>query len=183
MNNFIFLDSNAFLNASLSDLMKDLLKTESHPFKIMDQMNLYPEGSEVKELLLRKGIFPYDFCTSLEKLKETKEIPPIKEFYSNLTKSTVSEEEHELAKQVYDKLKCSSLLSYCEKYCAGKIIIKNMMDIFNLIFIFAVDTAQLAEVFTFFRNVTMHEFKLDPCNYLSTPALGKLILYSNGNAV
>ena len=43
-------------------------------------------------LLRRKGIFPYEYIDSLEKLEDT-QLPPIENFYSTLMGSNVSSEE------------------------------------------------------------------------------------------
>ena len=59
-----FIDSFKFLQASLSDLVENL---QSSDFK-----NLNKEIKNNSSLLTRKGVYPYDYVTSINKLKETK---------------------------------------------------------------------------------------------------------------
>jgi hypothetical protein len=56
INSFQLKDSLSFLNASLNELMSNLLKNKQHKFLIMDQLGLYGENeAEKKDLILRKG--------------------------------------------------------------------------------------------------------------------------------
>jgi hypothetical protein len=149
LNNFRFIDSLSFLNASLDELMQDLVKDEKHPFKILDQTNLYPQGSKLKKLLLRKGIFCYDYCTSIESLS-IKKIPEQKHFYNKLKEQDVSLKDWEHANTVFKDFKCENLKEYLEMYCLT-------------------DTAILCEVFLQFRKITFENFGLDCAWYISTP--------------
>jgi len=153
INTFIFLDSLSFLSASLSELVNDLSKNELHSFHILDQMNLYGRNEKKKkEMLKRKGVYPYEIVESIEMLQKMKKIPPQKAFYSSLTDSSISEEEYKHAKKVFKKFKCKNLLEYTELYCAT-------------------DVALLAEVMLQFRAVVQSEFGLDCCHYISAPQL------------
>jgi hypothetical protein len=129
INCFMFLDSMAFLSASLNELVNNLTKNKNHEFSILNQMELYKEKEgHLKRLLLRKGVYPYDFATSIDILKDTKELPPIEKFYSLLTNNTISEEDHDHAVSVFKAFKCDSMLSYTELYCqtdTGKTCICN----------------------------------------------------------
>ena len=145
MNNYCFVDSSAFAQASLSDLVENL-KNDSfvggsragHQFKILDQLGLYKVNRSeqcLKQMLIRKGknnhtsdrsclkplslsgCFPYEACTSLEYLEQTTQIPPIEDFYSALTNSTVSEEDHAHAVRVFKAFRCRNLKDFCEIYC------------------------------------------------------------------
>ena len=44
-------------------------------------------------LLARKGVYPYDYVTSIDKLKETK-LPPKEAFYSKLLNEEISDEDY-----------------------------------------------------------------------------------------
>ena len=50
-----------------------------------------------------KSIFPYQYYSSIEELKEATEFPPIEAFYSDLTKSTVSHDDYIKSKEEYDQ--------------------------------------------------------------------------------
>lgn len=81
-----FLDSCGFLQASLADLVKN---QERKNFKITGK-NLCEERLT---LLLRKGVFPYEWFDDVKKLNET-QLPPIEAFYSSLTEQGVSKEDY-----------------------------------------------------------------------------------------
>jgi hypothetical protein len=52
---------------------------------------------------------------SVEKLRNTKTLPPIADFYSRLTNSTVTAEEYEHARTVYRVFGCENMLEYTGK--------------------------------------------------------------------
>lgn len=117
-NSYVFLDSAAFLGAKLEDLASDLNTIKAHPYKIMDQVGLYNEHEpEKKNLLLRKGVFPYEFVTSFSKLKETKSMPSKAEFFSKLYNANISDEDYDHAKKVFSTFGCKDLMSYAQLYC------------------------------------------------------------------
>ena len=153
INSFVFLDSYSFLGASLNELVNDLTQNKNHDFVILDQLNLYNKREKKKkELLIRKGVYPYEIVTGIEMLTETKTLPEIKDFYSSLSDSTVSFEDYRHAKKVFKVFKCANLLEYTELYCAT-------------------DVGLLAEVMLQFRNVVLSTFELDCCHYVSTPQM------------
>jgi hypothetical protein len=143
VNSYIFLDSLSFLNASLNELMTDLLKNRNHNFAIVDQMHLYPKNStHMKQLILRKGVYPYEFVSDIDKLRKCKRIPKKKYFHSILTNSDVTNEDYKHAKKVFKTFRCKNMIDYTELYCA-------------------MDVAILAEVVTQFRKLVLRKFKLD----------------------
>ena len=153
VNSFQFKDSLSFLNASLDELMNDLLKNKDHKFSIIDQLGLYKKGeTEKKALLLRKGVYPYEYATSIKKLKKTKKIPAKEHFFSSLRNSNISDEDYEHSKKVFKIMGCANLVDYTNIYC-------------NL------DVGILAEVFIQFRKLVKKNFGLDCCHYISTPQL------------
>lgn len=145
INSFHFIDSAAFLGAPLAELAGELGK--DHPFKILDQMELYrkPKSSR-KKLLLKKGTFPYEYFSCSEKLNEAT-LPSKDSFFSLLTNSHITDEEYAHAHNVFKKFKCRTFKDYVEIYCAT-------------------DTALLAEVFCHFRNEIFKEHALDVCRYV-----------------
>ena len=153
LNSYLFLDSLSFLNASLNELMNDLLKNKTHNFSIIDQLQLYKKGDETrKKMLLRKGVYCYEYVTSIEKLKCTKTIPHKKHFFSSLTNSNISDEDYAHAQKVFEEFKCKDMIDYTELYCC-------------------MDVGLLAEIVLQFRNLVFDNFGLDCCHYISTPQL------------
>jgi len=53
--------------------------------------------------LLKKGVFPYDWFDSFEKVNETK-LPPKEKFYSKLNDSEISDSDYEHAQKVWNHL-------------------------------------------------------------------------------
>jgi hypothetical protein len=145
INSFVFLDSLAFLSAPLSELANNLAANPSHQFNILDQMNLYTEEtkSALKPLLLRKGVYPYEFAENIKVLKNAKKLPSIGNFYSSLTNTSISAEEYKHGENVFSSFKCEDMMHYTELYCRT-------------------DTALLAEVMVQFRKEIRENFGLDP---------------------
>jgi hypothetical protein len=153
-NCFEFVDSLAFLQASLSELCSDL-KDSGHSYDILKQTFLVKTNGKFDpkkyKMLLEKSFFPYEFCSSLKQMKKVKELPEIKHFKSSLTESTITKSDHNFAKKVWKLFNCKNLLDYSK--------------IYNKI-----DTILLAEVFQKFRK-DMHKFSgLDPAHYISLPS-------------
>jgi hypothetical protein len=163
LNNYVFLDSTAFLNASLDKLTQNLIAS-SHDFPLLDQIETFQHLTlQERELMLRKGVFCYDYCTSIDALSNCHEFPSIDKFFSVLTNSGISEEDYEHGKKVYNMLNCSSMLDYMEKYCLS-------------------DTILLAEVVLKFRLQILEQFELDCSNYISLPALAFDAMFRQTNA-
>ena len=92
-----FVDSFAFLDASLGEMVEDL-KAENCPFKIIRNSGIYKTSQQGKILMQSKGIYPYEYISSYQKLLE-KELPPRECFYSKLKDSSVTESEYLLTLQ------------------------------------------------------------------------------------
>ncbi|XP_071638427.1 uncharacterized protein [Temnothorax longispinosus] len=68
-------------------------------------------STEDLDLLTRKGVFPYEYVDSVDKLRET-ELPPREVFYSSLTDETASESDYEHATRVWRRFRVRDLESY-----------------------------------------------------------------------
>ena len=101
-------------------------------------------------LLTRKGVYPYEYMNSSEKLKET-QLPPKEAFYSRLNEEGISNEDCEHARKVWKTFE-----------------MKNLGDYHNLYN--RVDVLLLADVFQNFRDICFKNYKLDPAHYYT--ALG-----------
>ena len=87
-----FIDSFKFMASSLDALSKNLLREQFR------EMNKVFEGNT--DLLVRKGVYPYDYMDNFDKFDET-ELPPITEFYSRLYDSNVDKKDHAHAQKVW----------------------------------------------------------------------------------
>ena len=82
-----FIDTLRFMNSSLDKLAKDV-----------EELKIVKEGfpgveSEKFKLLCRKGIYPYEYIDSRDKLKE-RQLPPREQFYNSLNGTSVSQEDY-----------------------------------------------------------------------------------------
>ena len=110
----------------------------------------FPEEN-MRRLLLKKGIYPYEYTDSFERFVETK-IPEKEKFYSSLSGKGITDEEYAHAKQVWEATGCRNLGDYHDLYLQK-------------------DTLLLADVFENFRNVCQEKYGLDPAHYYSAPGL------------
>ena len=103
----------------------------------------------------RKGVYPYDYVDSVDKLPESSlPLPRKKAFYSRLNDEETTNEDYEHAKTVWKEFRRKTLEEYtslCNK----------------------VDVLRLADVFENFRDICLENYKLDAAWYYTSPGLGK----------
>ena len=139
-----FIDSFKFMATSLEKLVNNLPKDDCINF------SLYYSGDKFN-LLARKGVYPYEYMDSLEKLKETT-LPPKEAFYSRLNDGGISDEDYAHAQNVWKTFKMKYFKDYHELYNK-------------------VDVLLLADVFENFRNICLKNYELDPAHYYTAPGL------------
>ncbi len=103
------------------------------------------------KLLKRKGVYPYDYVDSLEKLSDNK-LPLKEEFYSRLNNTTISDEDCQHAQDVWEKFDMKTLREYHDLYLKSDVLL-------------------LADVFENYRDVCMSNYEIDPCWYYTSPGL------------
>lgn len=140
-----FLDSFQFLSASLNTLINNLVKSDRSQFKAL---NKFFKGDHVN-LLLRKGVFPYSYCTSFDKFNDNL-LPPKSAFFNDITKEELSDEDYLHAQTVWKTFDIRTLGEYHDLYVKS-------------------DTISLCDVFESFRNFALKEYRLDPCHFYTTP--------------
>ncbi|KAK3745699.1 hypothetical protein QZH41_007910 [Actinostola sp. cb2023] len=106
---------------------------------------------EKLDLLLRKGVYPYDYVNSLLKLDETA-LPSKEEFFSKLNNADISDADYLHAQKVWRVFKMNTMRDYHNLYLLSDVIL--LMDTFEAI-----------------RDVCMENYKLDPCWYNTAPGL------------
>ena len=90
-----FIDSAQFLLASLD---KQATANQPEAFQITTQ---FEPCRERRNLLLRKGIYPYEYMDSWERFAEPR-LPPKEAFYSKLYDEHISEADYAHAQKVWD---------------------------------------------------------------------------------
>ena len=138
-----FIDSFKFLQTSLANLVSNLQPDDFHNTKREFKKNV--------DLLTRKGVYPYDYVSSLEKMSET-QLPPKEEFYSKLNDEDITEDDYQHAINVWNTFKCKSLRDYHDLYLKSDVLL-------------------LSDVFENFRKTCLKHYKLDPAHYYTSPGL------------
>ena len=102
-------------------------------------------------LLLRKGVYPYEYMDTWEKFNEIS-LPSKDDFYSNLNMEDISDIDYRHANNVFKRFKLENLGDYHDLYVQS-------------------DALLLADVFNNFRDMCIKEYELDPAHFLSLPGL------------
>ena len=136
-------DNLAELNKNLRDNV--LIKRFYNTYQLSDN------NIEKFKLLLRKGIYLYEYMCSWKKLKEP--VPLTKECcYSKLNNENISDSDLVHVKNTCNTFNITNLGDYHDLYVY-------------------LDVALLADVFENFRDTSINIDKLDPAYYLSAPGL------------
>ena len=143
MDNFVFIDSLAFLPSSLEALADNVDIEQKRRFLLQEF-----ELQDI-DFCLAKGFLPYDYLENEEKLNETS-LPPKECFYNKLRNKKISDPEFTKALQMWDRFGCTTLGSYLTVYLK-------------------IDVLLLAAIFEQFRSTGIREFDLDPAKFFSTP--------------
>ena len=140
-----FIDSFKFLQTSLANLVGNLQPDDFHNTK-----EIFREPKALN-LLTRKGVYPYDYVSSIEKLSET-QLPPKEEFYSKLNDEDITDDDYQHALNVWSTFNCKTIRIYHDLYLKSDVLL-------------------LADVFENFRATCLHHYNLDKAHYYTTPGL------------
>ena len=102
-------------------------------------------------IMIRKGVFFYDYFDSFDKLNET-ELPKKEAFYSKLNDEHITEDDYQHAKKVWETFNMKTIRDYHDIYLKSDVLL-------------------LADVFENFRNVCIKNYGLDPAWYFTAPSL------------
>ena len=102
-------------------------------------------------MLLKKGVYPYEYMNDWKKFKET-ELPSHNEIYSNLYLKNISKEDFKHAQNVWKTFNIKNSGEYHDLYVQS-------------------DTTQVADIFEQFRTLCLKEYELDPADFCTTPGL------------
>ena len=102
----------------------------------------------------RKGVFPYEWLDSIDKLNNI-ELPPKVAFYSKLKQSVIPDKEHKHATDCWNKTGCETIKYYMMLYLSTDVFLS--LDIFEK-----------------FRDLCLEYYEIDIINHCytySTPGL------------
>ena len=102
-------------------------------------------------LLLRKGVYLYEYMDNWERFNETS-LPNKEPFYSNLNMENIDDIDYRHGNNVFKRFKLKNLGEYHDLYVQS-------------------DTLLLADVFENFRNTCLEVYELAPAHFLSLPGL------------
>ena len=139
-----FIDSFKFMATSLDSLVKNLPKES---FKNLTE---FYEGEQL-DLIKRKGVFPYDWFDSFNRLSAD-HLPPKEAFHSILNDSKISEEDYQHAQKVWKTFNMKTMRDYHDLYLKSDVLL-------------------LSDVFENFRDVCIDNYRLDPMFYYTAPGL------------
>ena len=152
-----FIDNLRSMLASLSCLLDDLSEINKK-ISLIELSEKFPNTYQFCNrdlnkfsLLLRKGVYPYEYMDSWEKFNET-ELPDKESFYSELNKEGITDEDYVHAQKVWDVFEIKNLGEYHDLYVQS-------------------DAILLAEVYENFRDKCIEIYQLDPAHFLSAPGL------------
>ena len=102
-------------------------------------------------LLLRKGVYPYEYMDNWERFNETS-LPNKESFYSNFNMENIEDIDYRHGNNVFKIFKLNNLGEYHDLYVQS-------------------DTLLLADIFENFRSKCLEVYELDPAHFLSLPGL------------
>ena len=102
-------------------------------------------------MLLRKGVYPYEYMDDWEKFNETT-LPEKEEFYSNLNMEDITDADYMHAKRVCKDFEIKYLGECYDLYLKS-------------------NTLLLADAFKNFRKMFLKTFRLDSAKFILAPGL------------
>lgn len=139
-----FVDSFKFMSTSLEKLAKNLSSDQ-----FVEVKRHFPNQAEF-ELMSQKGVFPYSFVDSINKLSEP--FPARENFYDEFKNEQISEVDYKRAENVWNTFNCQNLGDYSDLYLKTDVLL-------------------LTDIFEKFRDICIKTYKLDPAHYLTAPSL------------
>ena len=125
---------------------KDCMSPNSNNLKYTTEIF---EGEEL-DLMIRKGVYPYDFMDSFDKFNE--QLPPKEEFYSIMNDKHISDEDYKHAQNVWKTFNLENMGEYHNLYLSSDFLL-------------------LTDIFENFRKTCLEYYKLDPCHFFTSPGL------------
>jgi hypothetical protein len=139
-----FVDSFRFMPSSLMKLSENLRNED-----LIETKKIVPDNK--MDLVIRKGVYPYDYIDGLHRFDETS-LPSIDKFKSKLNDSEISMEDYQHALRVWTEMDMKTLGEYSDLYVK-------------------IDVTLLCDVMEEFRNTCFAAYGLDPLYSYTSPGL------------
>ncbi|KAF0146940.1 MAG: hypothetical protein FD143_3161, partial [Ignavibacteria bacterium] len=155
----VFKDSFQFLGYSLEQLCTELAKSGVDRFQHLKRE--FPLcDAEKFQLLLRKGVYPYEYMDNWEKL-DLPHLPNRDQFFNSIKQAQCDEQDYAHAERVWQSFDCHCMRDYMNLYLKTDVLI-------------------LADVFENFRKFSLENYRLDPVHYVSSPQFSwdAMLLYT-----
>ena len=140
-----FIDSIKFMSSSLDSLINNLARG-GHEFWGFENYSCHQ-----CKLLIRKGIYPYEYMDSWDKFEETS-LPRIEKFSAISAWSGVSDGDYKHTCRVWQEFGIRNMGEYHNLYLRTNVVL-------------------LANVFESFRRVCLENYGLDPSHFYTAPGL------------
>ena len=141
LDKLVFYDSLQHLPSSIAKLAESLTS-----FPITED-----EFKEKSSLVLKKGVYPYEYMTDFDRFDLDK-LPPIGRFYSSLKDEDISDEDYAYAQKVWKEMECKTMGDYHDVYLKT-------------------DVCLLADIFENYRKTSLGYYCLDPAQYYTSPGM------------
>ena len=148
LGSLVFKDSYLHMGASLATLVTNLRSKGEGCFY---HVNKHVKDSKARELLYRKGVFPYNYLKSVEVLWD-KGLPPKECFRDDISKRDITDDDYKFARSVWEAFHCQTFCDYLRVYLLA-------------------DCLLLADCFENFRLTCIQNYALDPAYYFSNAHL------------
>ena len=153
-NSFQFIDSFQHMSTSLEKLVKMLASDQE---SLDDLRRSFPNTSHrfsndnQFRLVVRKGVFPYDWLDSFDKLQHS-ELLSKDDFYSTLHDEAISDDDYEHYKRVWHTFNMKTFEDYYDLYAETDVLL-------------------LADVCQTYQRTCKNMYDLDPWWYITAPSL------------
>ena len=122
-----FVDSFQFLNRSLDTLVTNLSASGSQ-FPLLREEMLRRGFDEQTNLLVRKGVYPYEYVDSIDRFNETS-LPAREHFDNRLMESSISDADYEHAQNVWSAFNLRTFGDYHDLYLLTDVML--LADVFE----------------------------------------------------
>jgi hypothetical protein len=142
-----FVDSFQFMAASLDRLVKSIDRTNMQHARNCQYFNTLDD-----DVIFGKGVFPYSYLDSVEKL-DAPELPAKAAFFDTLTNSLgITDADYDRAQRAWTGFRCRTFRDYMLHYLELNVLL-------------------LADVFENFRSKIYSLYQLDAANFITLPQL------------